>query len=187
MHIIGLIFFWGGLLMVLGGALMCTQALLPVFAGRIVSGLGAVFVNVLMTKMITDWFAGRDIVAAMAMFVASWPLGIALGLISFPHLAASYGPVAVMETTAAVVAICLALVAFVYRAPPDVAAESARVAKELGKPKSQLFLDAIQAYLRLHRFRKLQQRVQGRKGARRIKSEEQVDRVVHDYRRARSG
>jgi CopG family transcriptional regulator/antitoxin EndoAI len=69
--------------------------------------------------------------------------------------------------------------------PPDVAAESARVAKELGKPKSQLFLEAIQAHLRLYRFRKLQEKVRPRKGALRIKGEEQVERLVHDYRRAK--
>src|SRR5690349_16853109 len=74
-------------LMAIGGALMGIDALGFVFAGRLISGLGAVFVNVLMTKMVTDWFAGRDIVTAMAVFVASWPFGIALGLISFPFLA----------------------------------------------------------------------------------------------------
>ena len=71
-----------------------------------ISGLGAVFVNVLMTKMVTDWFAGREIVAAMAFFVSSWPLGIALGLIAFPPLATPVsGHRSVMFVTAAVVAI----------------------------------------------------------------------------------
>jgi predicted nucleic acid-binding protein len=51
----------------------------------------------------------------------------------------------------------------------EIAAESARVAKELGKPRSTLFLEAIQAYLRLYRFRKLQEKVKPRKGSRRIK------------------
>jgi cyanate permease len=110
-------------LMVLGGALMGLESVPLVFAGRLISGLGAVFINVLMTKMVTDWFAGRDIVAAMALFVASWPLGIALGLLSFPPIAAAYGWASVMEVAAAVVAVCLALVWFVYRAPPDAPAE----------------------------------------------------------------
>jgi cyanate permease len=110
-------------LMVLGGALMGLESVPLVFAGRLISGLGAVFINVLMTKMVTDWFAGRDIVAAMALFVASWPLGIALGLLSFPPLAAAYGWAAVMEAAAAVVAGCLALVWLVYRAPPDAPGE----------------------------------------------------------------
>ena len=69
--------------------------------------------------------------------------------------------------------------------PTEIAAESARVAKELGKPRSTLFPEAIQAYLRLYRFRKLQEKVKPRKGSRRIKSEEQVDRLVHEYRRGK--
>ena len=83
-------------LMAAGGALMGIDALGFVFAGRLISGLGAVFVNVLMTKMVTDWFAGRDIVTAMAVFVASWPLGIALGMVSFPSLATGHGAASVM-------------------------------------------------------------------------------------------
>ena len=96
-------------LMTVGGILMGADSVLLVFAGRVVSGLGAVFVNVLMTKMVTDWFADRDIVPAMAVFVASWPLGLALGLMTFPPLAALYGVPVVMYVAAAVVAICLVL------------------------------------------------------------------------------
>jgi cyanate permease len=113
----------GLVLMVLGGAMMGLDSVPLVFAGRLISGLGAVFINVLMTKMVTDWFARRDIVVAMALFVSSWPLGIALGLLSFPPLASAYGWAAVMDVAAAVVAICLALVWLVYRPPPDAPAE----------------------------------------------------------------
>jgi cyanate permease len=108
----------GGLIvMAAGGALMGADSALLVFAGRIVSGLGAVFINVLMTKMVTDWFADHDIVPAMAVFVSSWPLGLALGLMSFPPLAAEYGVAAVMYLPAAIVAICFVLVIAFYRAP----------------------------------------------------------------------
>lgn len=113
----------GLVLMAVGGALMGADSVFLVFSGRLISGLGAVFINVLMTKMVTDWFAGRDITAAMAVFVSSWPLGIALGLISFPPLAAAYGWASVMYVAAAVVLICLVLVALVYRAPLGLPAE----------------------------------------------------------------
>ena len=113
----------GFALMAVGGALMGTDLGLTVFAGRLISGLGAVFVNVLMTKMVTDWFADRDIVPAMAVFVSSWPLGLALGLITFPPLATHAGAPAVMLLTAAVIAVCLVLVALIYRAPPDAPVE----------------------------------------------------------------
>jgi cyanate permease len=109
--------------MVIGGVMMAADSVLLVFAGRVLSGLGAVFVNVLMTKMVADWFADHDIVPAMAVFVASWPLGLALGLLTFPPLAASHGAAPVMMVAAAVVALCLVLVATVYRVPPGVPLE----------------------------------------------------------------
>jgi cyanate permease len=109
--------------MVVGGLMMADDSVPLVFAGRVLSGLGAVFVNVLMTKMVTDWFADHDIVPAMAVFVASWPLGLALGLLTFPPLAASHGAAPVMLVAAAVVAVCLILVAAIYRAPPGVPLE----------------------------------------------------------------
>ena len=115
----------GGLaLMVIGGLLTGTSSIPLIFTGRLLSGLGAVFLNVLMTKMVTDWFAGREIVAAMAVFVSSWPLGIALGLVSFPLVAAAYGWGAVMVVAAAAALIGLVLVALIYRAPPDAPAET---------------------------------------------------------------
>lgn len=51
-----------------------------VFAGRIISGTGAVLFNVLSAKMIADWFADKELTLAFAIHVNSWPLGIALGL-----------------------------------------------------------------------------------------------------------
>ena len=53
-------------------------------AGRLVAGAGGVLLNVQMTKMIADWFAGHEIATAMAIFVNSWPAGIALSLLTLP-------------------------------------------------------------------------------------------------------
>jgi hypothetical protein len=56
---------------------------------RLISGMGAVLINVLMTKMVADWFAGREIVPAIRILVASWPLGLALGLLLFTPTSAA--------------------------------------------------------------------------------------------------
>src|SRR5947199_8502959 len=49
-------------LMVLGGIIVgFAQSFAAAAAGRTVLGVGAVLFNVLATKMITDWFAGREI------------------------------------------------------------------------------------------------------------------------------
>src|ERR1700753_2406181 len=55
-------------------------------AGRLVAGAGGVLLNVQMTKMVTDWFAGKEIATAMSIFVNSWPAGIALSLLTLPAI-----------------------------------------------------------------------------------------------------
>jgi predicted MFS family arabinose efflux permease len=71
--------------------------------------------NVLLTKMVTDWFAGRELATAMAFLVTSWPSGIALGLLGFVPLAAWLGWPAVMITSALVSALALAMIGLCYR------------------------------------------------------------------------
>ena len=79
-------------LMAIGGAVMGISASFAwAMTGRLVSGTGAVLFNVLVTKMVADWFAGREMTTAMATLVSSWPLGLALGLVVFGPLAAAYG------------------------------------------------------------------------------------------------
>ena len=60
-------------------------------AGRLIAGLGGVLLNVIMSKMVTDWFAGREIASAMAIFVNSWPVGIALALVGLPPVGSAFG------------------------------------------------------------------------------------------------
>src|SRR5688572_24591633 len=50
-------------------------------AGRVVSGTGAVLLNVLLAKMVADWFSGRHIATAMGILVISWPVGIGAALV----------------------------------------------------------------------------------------------------------
>jgi predicted MFS family arabinose efflux permease len=116
----------GLLLMALGGALMgASTSFLTVMAGRLVSGVGAVLINVLVTKMVTDWFVGREIVTAMAILVVSWPLGLALGLLLFTPLAASLSWNAVMYTAALMALASFLLVALMYSNPPETSVASA--------------------------------------------------------------
>jgi xanthine/uracil permease len=73
--------FGGLLLMIAGGLIMSVSAFWSgQIIGRLVAGTGAVIIiiNVQVTKMATDWFADREIASAMAIFVNSWPTGLAL-------------------------------------------------------------------------------------------------------------
>jgi len=85
-------------------------------AGRLVAGAGGVLLNVQLTKMITDWFAGKEMATAMAIFVNSWPAGVALSLLSLPLIGTAYGLAAVHLFVAALIAVGAVMAAF-YRAP----------------------------------------------------------------------
>lgn len=87
------------------------------FTGRALSGVGGVIFNLVVTKMVADWFAGRKIITAMALMSSTWPLGIGLGLVGHGVLAQAVGWPSVMATTAGFCAIALILVASRYRAP----------------------------------------------------------------------
>lgn len=119
-----------GLMLMIVGGLLLGSAPTPtwVFAGRLVSGTGAVLFNLVLTKMTTDWFAGREIVLAMGVVLASWPFGIAAGLLMQPALAAAQGWRAVMGLTAAVCGLALLLIAAVYREAPRAASPPATLA-----------------------------------------------------------
>jgi MFS family permease len=86
-------------------------------AGRIIAGIGGVVLNVLMSKMVTDWFAGKEIATAMAIFVNSWPAGIALCLFVLPAIVAASDITTALLLTAAFCALGLLLLAAFYRPP----------------------------------------------------------------------
>ena len=66
--------------MILGGVLSgVAQSYALISVGRLISGVGGVFLVVLMAKMVTDWFAGKELFLGMAIFIIGWPVGIAAG------------------------------------------------------------------------------------------------------------
>ena len=112
-------------LMAIGGALMGFGSSFAMSAaGRIVSGTGAVLLTVLISKMVTDWFAGREIVAAMSIVIVSWPLGLAVGLVTYGALATASGWRTVMYFGALAAIAAFALIALIYRDPPEIAGAS---------------------------------------------------------------
>ena len=79
-------------MMIIGGALLALSNIYEVMVfGRLVSGTGAVLLNVLMTKMVTDWFSGHRIELAMGILISSWPFGIGIALLTMAPLAEAYG------------------------------------------------------------------------------------------------
>src|ERR1700704_897064 len=88
-------------------------------AGRLVAGAGGVLLNVQMTKMVADWFAGKEISTAMGIFVGSRPVGIAVSLLTLPLIGTAYGVGAVYLAVAALIGLGLVLLAAAYRPPAN--------------------------------------------------------------------
>jgi MFS family permease len=105
-------------LMIAGGVLTGIDDNYAIFlAGRLVSGTGAVLLNVQLTKMTTDWFVGREIGTALALLVSSWPIGIGLALIVLPWLAAASSVATAFMATAVAAAVVMVLFVAIYRDP----------------------------------------------------------------------
>jgi predicted MFS family arabinose efflux permease len=108
-------------LMVVGGIIMAVgDSVMVVGAGRLVTGVGAVLFNVVATKMVTDWFIGREIVTAMAILLASWPLGIGAALASLSAVAEEASLTHAMLVPAVVCLVTAIGVAIVYRSPTQI-------------------------------------------------------------------
>jgi predicted MFS family arabinose efflux permease len=115
----------GLVLMIGGGLLTCAgDTVLPLSAGRLISGAGAVLFSLVLNKMIIDWFAGREIVFAMGTLLSSWPFGIALGLMVQGRIAESFGWRTGMAIAALFCLLALVLILVVYRLPPDTPARA---------------------------------------------------------------
>ena len=113
---------FGMLLMLVGGAVIAMTESWNVFVvSRFIVGIGGVILNVVMTKLLVDWFAGKEISTAMAIFVNSWPVGIALALLVLPYLATSGGIALAWWSIFAFTAVTLVVFAVFYHAPEDAA------------------------------------------------------------------
>ena len=76
----------------LGGALAAmADGFAVLAAGRLLCGAGFVLCSIYFTKMVVDWFAGRELATAMAILVMSWPFGIAMGQVGHGWLEATQG------------------------------------------------------------------------------------------------
>lgn len=88
-------------------------------AGRVLAGAGFLLINLYFTKMVADWFEGREIATAMSILVMSWPFGIAMGQVGHAWLAQTFGWQVPFQV-ASVYCLLAALGVFVfYNAPHD--------------------------------------------------------------------
>jgi MFS family permease len=95
--------------------------------GRALAGVGGVVLNVMMSKMVTDWFEGQEIATAMATFVNSWPAGIALALVVQPFVATASGVSGALGLTAILSVMGFAALLAFYRQPDSTVSSGGQV------------------------------------------------------------
>ena len=110
----------GGLaLMAVGGAVSAYGTSYAILVtGRVLTGVGVVLQFVLMTKMLADWFKGKELVFAVSLYLNGWPIGIGLALVTQVGLAAAYSWRTVFLATAVFCAFTFVVLALLYRSPP---------------------------------------------------------------------
>ena len=117
-------------LMVAGGLVTAAaHGFVVAAAGRLVSGAGAVLMNILLAKMVADWFTGRELSTAMGVMLTSWPVGLGIATATLGALATHASWRVAIVATALVAALGLVLIAFVYRDPPRAADHAAKAAE----------------------------------------------------------
>ncbi len=110
-----------GLTLMISGELIMTVA--PTWAwqvgGRIFAGAGGILLNVMISKMVADWFAMKETATAMAIIGNASPAGIALALVALPSIAATGGRLLTSRVVVTYLAVALLVLAIAYRTPTD--------------------------------------------------------------------
>jgi predicted MFS family arabinose efflux permease len=120
-------------LMAAGGAwLALAGSFAEATAARFLSGIGAVMLNVLVAKMVADWFDGNERLLAMSVLINSWPVGIGLALLAAAPLGQLAGWPWAIASSALFAAIGFVIVLVIYQAPTPSAAEAAPTRVGLG-------------------------------------------------------
>jgi len=85
--------------------------------GRTVAGIGGVLVNIMLARMVADWFRGRELQTALGLMLAAWPFGMALALMLLGPLALLASWRVAEYATVVAAALSLAIMALIYQEP----------------------------------------------------------------------
>jgi cyanate permease len=99
----------------IGAMILANSAVFPIaFAGRLIGGIGAVILNVQLTKIVNDWFADKEIATSMGILMTAWPFGIAIAFSTLGFIAINSNWQTAIYLTAAYSSVSLALLALFY-------------------------------------------------------------------------
>jgi MFS family permease len=134
----------GGIVLMIAGAVVSAIGRGPggIALGRTISGTGAVGMVVIQGKLLADLFQGRTFLLAISASVAAYPIGVGLGQMTQPWLAARFGWPSAFLAGGAIQALAFSLVAGSHEAMPRTLAPRA-----LGLPSGRECLLAVIAGL----------------------------------------
>lgn len=106
-------------LLILGGMLVAyAGGLAGAAVGRALGGIGGVLVNIMLARMVAEWFRGRELQTAMGLMLAAWPFGMALALMVLGPLALLASWRVAEYATVVAAGLALGVMALVYHDPP---------------------------------------------------------------------
>lgn len=108
--------------------------------GRVIAGAGFLVTTLYLTKMVADWFDGREIATAMSLFVMSWPFGIAMGQVGHVWLADIADWRAPFMAASAYCALAAIAIAMLYRPPGPAKTATGRAETALSGVEWRLIL-----------------------------------------------
>jgi MFS family permease len=114
--------------------------------GRIFAGAGFLLTTLYFTKMVADWFEGREIATAMSILVMSWPFGIAMGQVGHAWLAVAYGWQIPFQVASAYCLLAALGVFLFYKAPHDLPSVKSVSGASLTRLELRLLIYAASAW-----------------------------------------
>jgi MFS family permease len=106
-------------LMIVGGMIVSySGGLHAAGLGRTVSGVGGVLVNIMLARMVAEWFRERELQTAMSLMLSAWPFGMALALVILGPLAGATSWRIAEYVTVAAAGLALALIGLGYQDRP---------------------------------------------------------------------
>jgi MFS family permease len=107
-------------LMIVGGMLVSyAGGFRGAALGRTLAGVGGVLVNIMVARMVADWFRGRELQTSLGLMLAAWPFGMALALMMLGPLALIASWRVAEYATVVAAALALGVMALIYQDPPD--------------------------------------------------------------------
>lgn len=123
----------GMALMVAGGGIASfAPSYSVILFGHLLAGVGGAILIVLMSKMLADWFADKELFLGNAIFIVGWPAGIAAGQATQSWLAEMTSWQFVFRLSTLLVALALVLMATFYHRPPGLRADTPEAPQRLG-------------------------------------------------------